>query len=384
MAEATLLSGVSFEELDQYHPLAVLQRMPDSPERKQYIEQLRSYGYLKPDNDGGFVRFGRRTLQGYNNMMRGVGATGEVLGLGSEMREFYDARLATNQQWNNPENPTVFEYVMGGAGGALGNMAVLAPVMLADGLVGTKGALTFSTCFATTYGENVQRNLAAGYSPEKAYGLGAVESSLDAIIEVALGTVPTVGRSFKAMGYAGKRALVRQMFREAEKDLGRSGAKRFFLALAKNGAEEGAEEAMQYINSWFWRMVGGDASNTFDLKELADNTAQGFIGGVALGGLDAYKSARYGSSPASTQYFGKVRPWMPQEKAARIETQNRIREEMKLYQKTGSGLVEAIGDEMGLKVRFFDEEGAPPATTAKGEAIASFYAPSLPYSLTRM
>lgn len=118
---------------------------------------------------------------------------------------------------------------------------------------------------------------------------------MDSFIEVALGTVPMLGKTLKGLSYAGKREIVRNMFREAEKDLGKSGAKKFFLGMAKNGAEEGAEEGLQYVNSWMWRALGGDQSNEFKLDELADNMAQGAIGGAALGiigGADSARNAR--------------------------------------------------------------------------------------------
>lgn len=349
-----------------------------SEELDRYIEQdRRRRGILPPEDGGFFGGLGKGFLKSTVNAIGGIGSTieqlsGEYSGdaygnrPGSGLREWRDDLLAQNQQWNEAPSGGVGEYLGNALGSAAGSTLIIAPAMVADALVGTRGVLTFSTVFAQSFGDNVQRNIAA-YGPgneDKSYGLAALESGFDALTEIALGTVPMVGKNLRGMSYAGKRAIVKEMYRQAEKELGRSGAKRFFIALGKNGLEEGAEEAIQYFNSWFWRAVGQDPGNRFDFGELADNALQGFVGGAGLGVLG-------GANEVAT--YGKARPWLPTEKAARAEMRKQGEENWKRYQKSGSGLVEAVADEMGLNVRFFDEEGAPEAKDENGNPTNAWY-----------
>ena len=264
---------------------------------------MEKMGYLSPKDDG-LGELPQRFMGSSVQALRGIGATAEEIGLGDDAKGYFQSILNRNQQWNKPEEQSAAGYVAGAVGSGLGSTAVIAPAMVADAVLGTKGAASFALIFGQSFGENLQRNRAVygEGNEEKSVGLAAVESSLDAVTEVALGTVPMLGKTLKGLTVAGKRELVKGMFREAEKQLGRSGAKRFFLGMAKNGLEEGAEEAVQYVNSWAFRALGGDPTNEFNIGEMTDAMAQGAIGGAALGMI---------GGASNVQTYGKQRNWLP-------------------------------------------------------------------------
>ena len=278
----------------------------------KFIDRIkREDGILPPENAGFFGGLWKNTAQSFVSGVRGIGSTLEetelkdfgIDSIGKGLRQWGEDVLESHQDWNPGPNEGVGGYVGRAIGSGIGSTAVLAPAMGADAVFGTKGLASFAMAYNMTFGDNLKRNREA-YGPdneEKSMGLAALESSIDALTEVALGTVPMFGKTLKGLTYAGKRQLIKGMYKAAAKDLGRTGAQRFFLGLAKNGMEEGAEEAVQYINSWAWRALGGDPNNEFSWKELGDNTLQGAIGGAALGVVGGANDV---------QTYGKQRPWL--------------------------------------------------------------------------
>ena len=374
----------------------------------RYIEEdRRSRGRLPPEDKGFFGGIKKGFLNASVGALGGIGKTVETFSsedstdaygnkFGSGLRKWAEETLHSNQQWRPAENGGWGEYAGNAIGNAIGSTAVLAPAVAADAMLGTRGAATFALCFGQTFGDNLQRNreLYGVENESKNLGLAAAESAVDSFIEVALGTVPMLGKTLKGLSYAGKREIVRNMFREAEKDLGKSGAKKFFLGMAKNGAEEGAEEGLQYVNSWMWRALGGDQSNEFKLDELADNMAQGAIGGAALGiigGADSARNARRALETEKTEQqtnppetpvavttrFGEIplgadgKPLQPVDADSQALLDKHLenppqQEELsesgipKRIIDTSAQLTRMIADDLGIKLRYFDEEGVDP------------------------
>ena len=257
-------------------------------DREQMLDVMESRGLIAPRDRGFFGEAGKGFNRAFIGGLRGIGATMNELGLGSGMQDYFDEVMRTNQQWNAPENPSTAGWLGGALGNGAGSMAVLAPALVTDALTTKMPIATSAAVFGQSFGENLQRNRAA-YGPEnegKSVGLAAAESAVDTAIELALGTVPLVGKAMKGLGRGGKRELVKAMYREAEKDLGRSGAKRFFIEMGKNSGEEGLEEALQYTNTWMWRAIGGDKDNKFELIEVLDAAGQGAIGAIPFGAFD--------------------------------------------------------------------------------------------------
>lgn len=374
----------------------------------RYIEEdRRSRGRLPPEDKGFFGGIKKGFLNASVGALGGIGKTVETFSsedstdaygnkFGSGLRKWAEETLHSNQQWRPAENGGWGEYAGNAIGNAIGSTAVLAPAVAADAMLGTRGAATFALCFGQTFGDNLQRNreLYGVENESKNLGLAAAESAVDSFIEVALGTVPMLGKTLKGLSYAGKREIVRNMFREAEKDLGKSGAKKFFLGMAKNGAEEGAEEGLQYVNSWMWRALGGDQSNEFKLDELADNMAQGAIGGAALGiigGADSARNARRALETEKTEQqtnppetpvavttrFGEIplgadgKPLQPVDADSQALLDKHLENPQQQEELSESGipkriidtsaqLTRMIADDLGIKLRYFDEEGVDP------------------------
>ena len=387
-----------------------------SEAQDKYFENLRrKSGILPPEDEGFFGGIKKGFLNASVGALGGIGKTVEEFSgdetadaygdkFGSGLRKWSEDTLRSNQQWKPASNGGWGEYIGNAIGNAAGSSAVLAPAIAADAMLGTKGAATFALCFGQSFGDNLQRNREL-YGPAdeaKNIGLAAAESAVDSFIEVALETLPMLGRTLKGMSYAGKREIVRDMFREAEKELGRSGAKKFFLGMAKNGAEEGAEEGLQYVNSWMWRALGGDKDNEFKLGELADNMAQGAIGGAAFGMIGGANDARIAGRRADRIRPEKIN--LPDFSAGNMTTQNKIAgitgpdgiprnpdgtpaepidsetqkrllgnppektdgdeiTESGIPKKiidTSAQLTRMIADDLGIKLRYFDEEGVDP------------------------
>jgi RNA polymerase sigma factor (sigma-70 family) len=392
-----------------------LESLPDN-ERKRQVEIYRELGIYAPEDDGLFVEGGQQFLQSANQIIKGLGETAEEIGLGSGLREWAGENLAANQQWNTPEDISASSYVGRAIGGALGSTAVTVPAMTADILLGTKGVLTFGTLFASTFGDNVQRNFEAygDSNPDKVYGLAAAESFVDAGIETLLGTVPMLGKTLKKIPYIAKRSLVENFVKNTEKELGKKAAHKIFVAMAKNGAEEGTEEVLQELNSVFWRTIGNDPNVKLSLSDLGDRALQGFIGGAALGTIGGISDARSTSdttqnidTPAEGQDIeselipedeisgqvenvqvaaGETQVETPQGQNETILPEDAIPPENAILSEDAilpedagnidieqqSRIVNTLADVFNLKVKYYDEAGIAPVETEKGTVDGMF------------
>ena len=272
----------------------------------------RAMGYLPPEDEGFFGGIQKGAKRAFVQAVGGIGSTIEELmpeesadvygnKPGSGLRKWGEDTLRYNQQWRDSGGTA--EKIGGYIGSGVTSTAIAVPAMAADVALGSKGALSFAFFFGQTFGDNVKRNREAYGTDNEAknYGLAAAESCFDALVETSLGSIPMVGKSIKGLSYAGKRALVEGMVKQAEKELGRGAAHRFFLNVAKNGLEEGAEEVMQYCNSWIWRELGGDPNNRFNLGEMGEAGLAGTVGGLALGPIGGRQNV---------ELYGKNRPWL--------------------------------------------------------------------------
>lgn len=373
--------------------LQYLDSLPDN-EREKAVARAREIGVLAPVDEGLFVEAGQGLLQSANQMIQGLGKTAEKAGLGSGLKDWAGENLAANQQWNAPEKIGVAGYIGRAIGEAAGTTAVIAPVGLADALFGTKGAITFSTLMASSIGENIDRNRQAyGEGNEgKVIGLAAAESFVDAGIETLLGTVPMLGKALKRLPYIAKRGIVEGVVKTAEKQLGKKAAHKFFISMAKNGLEEGAEEGLQYLNSWFWQTVGNDPNVRFSLEEMGESVLKGAIGGTALGVAGGISDARSTSTSANTNAAAETQgqdltgeliddvaeplendiettaPSATADTAQTIlpETAGNIDIEQQ------SRMVNTLADVFGVKVNYFDETGIAPMETEAGRQDGFF------------
>lgn len=376
-----VFSDFSPEENNIYQPLKTLQ----GAERKKYIETLRSLGYAPPKDDGVLGEIADSTAESAVGFFKGVGEAVRQAGMGDAVADYFQGVLNRNRQWTRPEELSVGGYIGRGIGGGVGTLAATLPTMAADALLGTKGAITASALFSSTFGENLKRNRSVYDNESKAVGLAALESGVDTSLEFLLGTIPMLGRTIRRLGPAGKQNLVRSVFNEAKKDLGAKGAKRFFLDMARNGLEEGTTGGLQYLNSWTVRALGNDPTNEFNLQELIDNTAMEGIGGMFLGGVNSLVSRRSQGIPpvenntdiqnSSAAPVAPVAPVAPETPVAPESVPLTAPETVPAPEVTPESvrLVDEVAKELGLNVRYFDEEGAPPATDAAGNDVNGWY-----------
>ena len=250
-------------------------------ERKEMHESRVALGLEDADEKGFFSSLGGGFMSSLNSAGRGLGATLNESGLGSGMQDYFDETLRTNQQWN----PSPYDETMAKVGNTLGSAvgSTLAPIVVGTGVSALTGnaalgtAAGFATTFSTTFGNNVQRNRKAGYSEEKALGMAAGESLIDAAIE----NMPwgIVGK--------GTNALRKAILKGVADKVGKKAFNNFLLRIGTNAAKEGlgelGEEGLQYINQYLWQKAGGDPNAKFDNKEFIDNMVNGFIGGFGLG-----------------------------------------------------------------------------------------------------
>lgn len=264
-------------------------------ERKRLFKSLQKVGFEAPTEDNVFVEAGQAFSQSLVSAGRGLGATFNELGMGSGVQDYFTGVLRRNQHWNAPADMGTGTYISRALGSGVGSTVGVLGASTAGGLinpaVGLGAGLT--TGFAQSFGDNVQRNRAAGYSEGKAYGMAFLESAVDTGIE----NLPfgVVGKSAKSLGIlknlseSGKKEFVNLVGQKLAEKVGQKEAQNLLMKWGRKTLESGAgesfEEGLQYFNSYLNQELGGDPNAKFSKEELADAMAQGFIGGFGMGGV---------------------------------------------------------------------------------------------------
>ncbi len=375
-------------------------------ERSREVERYQSLGILPPGDDGMLVEMGQGFASTAVSGLRGLGATANEHGLGSGMQDYFDGVLRRNRHWAEPDYLSTGSKITRIVGEAAGSTAVIAPGMIAGGAIGTAaGGPGIGTAigagiaaFGVSYGENIQNNrklYGDKYSEGEIRALAAGESAIDAAIEAALGTVPGVGRALGRLSGGAKKRLVMEMLNDSAKQMGKSAARNFWIrtgqSALRNGAEEAAEEGLQYANQWMWRNFAGDKTAQFKMGELADAMGQGFIGGTALGlpfggighrqqaGEAKIDSARQNSATAPGPAVATAARTAP-EAAVKMAPGTVVQPETVAANQeiarpvpASAQLIEKVSGELGLKVRYFDEADAPAAQDARGNQVNGWY-----------
>ena len=334
----------------EYNMFAKLQTL-SGKERQKQLELMRSIGLISPENDGFFGELADRTAGSFVGGMRGIGATIKETTGNDSIYNYFNESLLRNQQWNAPEEQTIGGYLGGAIGSAVGSTATALGASAVGTVIGgpkVGAALGAAAIFGQTFGENVERNREAGYSPDKAYGMAFLESSVDSFIEMLPGGI--AGKPLKSaaninriinISRAGKRELLNKVGQKVAAAVGQKEAQslltRWGKAAAVGGAGESMEEGLQYFNSYINQALGGDENANFSLNELADAMAQGFIGGFALGGFRTESNPETNNNTVAPEQLN----------------------EMQMFDQ----LARDVGDYLGIKVRFMDE-------TAEGTALA--------------
>ena len=334
----------------EHNMFAKLQTL-SGKERQKHLELMRSIGLIAPKDDGFFGELADRTAGSFVGGMRGIGNTVKKLTGSDSIYNYFNEGLLRNQQWNAPEEQTIGGYLGGAIGSAVGSTATALGASAVGTVIGgpkVGAALGAAAIFSQTFGDNVERNREAGYSPDKAYGMAFLESSLDSAIEMLPGGI--VGKPLKSaaninrimnISRAGKRELLNKVGQKVAAAVGQKEAQsllaRWGKAAAVGGAGESMEEGLQYFNSYINQVLGGDENANFSINELADAMAQGFIGGFALGGFRAGENRNATGEVAAPEQLNETQMF--------------------------DQLARDVGDYLGIKVRFMDK-------TAEGTDLA--------------
>lgn len=292
-------------------------------ERKRIFEARQRVGLEAPTEDNVFVEAGQAFSQSLVNAARGFGATINELGMGSGVQDYFTGVLRRNQQWNAPSDMGASTYIARALGSSTGSTVGVLGASTAGGIinpaVGFGAGLTVG--FAQTFGDNVQRNRAAGYSENKALGMAFLESAVDTTIENLPGGI--VGKQAKNIGFlknlteSGKKALMNKVGQKMAAEVGQKQAQNLLWQWAKkttvSGLGESGEEGLQYLNSYINQKLGGDPNAEFSIEELADAMAQGFIGGFGMGGVTNIAEVRNESKRGVTKPVSEPVPAAPED-----------------------------------------------------------------------
>lgn len=269
---------------------------------KRWNEVGRSLGLVEPVREGVLTELGQGAALGAVSGLRGFASTLEELGGPAGPRKYFDAVLATNQQWNPDPDYTALSLnpanIARTVGTGAGQTATLLPAIAAGTAVGGPGgaALVGTAVFAQTYGDNLKdyrERFKDRYSENEIRAMSFGRTLVDSAIETGLGSVPLAGKSIRTLinGRAAD-AVARNAIKEASKKFGKATVVKalnngFTRAVGKGALGEGGEEALQYIQDVIWRSVAGDPSAVLNWGELAENAAAGAWAGAAFGAVDA-------------------------------------------------------------------------------------------------
>ena len=269
---------------------------------KRWNEVGRSLGLVEPVREGVLTELGQGAALGAVSGLRGFASTLEELGGPAGPRKYFDAVLATNQQWNPDPDYTALSLnpanIARTVGTGAGQTATLLPAIAAGTAVGGPAgtALVGTAVFAQTYGDNLKdyrERFKDRYSENEIRAMSFGRTLVDSIIETGFGNVPLAGKSIRTLinGRAAD-AVARNAIKEASKKFGKATVVKalnngFTRAVGKGALGEGGEEALQYIQDVIWRSVAGDPSAVLNWGELAENAAAGAWAGAAFGAIDA-------------------------------------------------------------------------------------------------
>ena len=361
---------------DNYKSESIIDKLNrlQGKEREKYVDWLISNGILPAQDDGFFGELYDSTARAAVGGLRGLGATiKETTGI-SAVQDYFDSVQRNNQQWNQPENLSADSYFGNAIGSALGSTAATLTASVAGTLIGGPKvgfALGAATAFSQTFGENIQRNRAAGYDEDKAFGMAFLESGVDSIIENA--PFGIVGKSGKLIvsasrvgkiSRAGKRALLNKVGQKIAEKVGQTTTQNGLIQWGKqtfvSGLGESGEEGLQYLNTYVNQVLGGDPDAEFSLDEFADVMAQGFIGGFSIGGtmaaINRKGANRKSLSPETAQSGAETVPGSAQVAVPDKNTPDTVAvmSDNTAVNSLLDELVAGVGEEFGIKVDYID------------------------------
>ena len=287
---------------------------PDDIAKLKYAHALFTGEIREPDK-GFWGELSDEAALAWNRGWRGIYNT---FGSDSNVKRL-DDELRINPEWNAPDERGVLGTVGGFIGSGIGSSGVVLPGMIAGGIAGTAAGgpagtflgilFPFVNSFLTTYGDTVDRYKQSGLSDDVSYGAAVLESGAMAAVETLLGTVPALGKLFKGKSTAG---VAQKILGKLSSGIGDKGTKALMGKIARgilsNGAEEGFEEALQYLiettGQSLAEAIGQDKKfsdrflDNFSWGDLGHNTLAGTVAGIALGTPGEIKQNLF-------EYFGE-------------------------------------------------------------------------------
>ena len=288
-----------------YYTLGYRAKLP-----KERRDALRDLGVAlgeRERDDAGFwepaANLWYGTAQGFVGGLRSLGNTFDQLGMGSGLKDAMDNSLANNPRWNVRSDANFLDKSMHTVGQAF---ASTVPGIALSAIPKVGPALSFAYFAGLHLGDAVERNKKYGLSDEAAWAEAVPESLVISYLENVFGSVAKGSRAIKAARYkkmlrgakdfAEKQAIGKKILDLSRREIGRKAADSLWMRLGKeviqNSAEEGGEEALQYLTEAFGgtfaQMFGrGDDfskawSDNFSGAELWENVKGGLIGGAGL------------------------------------------------------------------------------------------------------
>ena len=345
-------------------------------EREKYLEYLEKSGLIAPGNDGFFTELGQGTAQGAVSGLAGFGKTLEDIGLGSGVKEYAEDVLRRNKQWNPHEDYSAFSLNPGNIGRTIGqglgstaaSLGTTVATTLATGNpvagLAAGGAVTFSQIYGDTVEE--YKKAMPDQDPGTVRGLAFLSASGQSLIETVLGPEKIFAGFAKGIASSALKQTTRSFARTVGKEA------------AKQAVQEGSEELAQD----FWnRCVKAAGTRNIELpswEEVREQFFGGAIPGAVLGGAGSAVSYRKDVAPApvpvpeaETQApapSGEAPVPLPEDFPRPDEALREIKNTSEAVR-----LVDEVAKELGLNVRYFDEEGAPKAEDASGNSVNGWY-----------
>ena len=367
---------ISDEDILRYNLPYERVKGKSSRDRQKAIEEMRSEGLLPPVNEGFLSEMGQGAGLAVLDVGRGIGSTLEEVGFGSGLKDFFEEAKAVRQHWNPDEDYSAMSLNPGNLGRTLGSGVAQSAMALGAGATATLltggnlfagAAASASVTFGQTYGDIVKeyREAMPNQKESTVKGLAFISAAGQSLMESVLGPERL------AAGIAKRIAI------NAARDTTKSLVRRVGKEVAQQMISEGSEEVSQD----FWnRCVKYAGTENFELpswNEVGEQFFGGAIPGGVLGGAGALiqnKSGRQAQnvhSQAAQQIQPTARTPLdmegkPLEQPPAVSPNDSIGN-------AGVQLISKVAEELGLKVHFFDEDGAPEQKTNSGEAVNGWY-----------
>lgn len=360
-------------------------------DRQFYRKVLMSAGDLPAEKDGFFTDMGQSLARAGVGFVRGIGSTLEELGGGeSSLREWGDDVLARNRQWDPHPDYTPFSLDPSDLGTTLGiGIGSSVPALAAGvgvtamtgGNVVVGGAAAGTVMFGQIYGDRVKeyREIMPHQDEGTIKGLAFLSASGEAALESILGPEAAATGLVKGIATQSLKGTTKSFVRHMGKEI------------AKQAISEGSEEVAQD----FWNRCVASAGTHEGVslpgwEEVRDTFFGGAIPGAFFGGVSSPISYQKGTERtmnpgAVPQFQGGVDPDTGGTPGASLSYPPALRESVPgessdpapdaalSERQANRDLTLALAEEYGMKVRTFDEPGAPSAVDEHGNEVTGWY-----------